>query len=65
VILGYVFVWRDATQVSKLEEQVRRAQKMEAIGALASGIAHDFNNILGPIILHAELCLSRMHERPP
>lgn len=65
VILGYVFVWRDATQVSKLEEQVRRAQKMEAIGALASGIAHDFNNILGPIILHAELCLSRMHERAP
>ncbi|WP_176631759.1 PAS domain-containing hybrid sensor histidine kinase/response regulator [Desulfolutivibrio sulfoxidireducens] len=65
VNLGYVFVWRDATQVSKLEEQLRRAQKMEAIGALASGIAHDFNNILGPIILHAELCLSRMHERPP
>jgi PAS domain S-box-containing protein len=65
VILGYVFVWRDATQVSKLEKQLRQAQKMEAIGALASGIAHDFNNILGPIILHAELCLSKIPEDDP
>ncbi|QLA12889.1 PAS domain S-box protein [Desulfolutivibrio sulfodismutans DSM 3696] len=65
VILGYVFVWRDATQVSKLEKQLRQAQKMEAIGALASGIAHDFNNILGPIILHTELCLSKTSKDDP
>jgi len=65
VILGYVFVWRDATQVSKLEKQLRQAQKMEAIGALASGIAHDFNNILGPIILHTELCLSKTAKDDP
>jgi PAS domain S-box-containing protein len=65
VILGYVFVWRDATQVSNLEKQLRHAQKMEAIGALASGIAHDFNNILGPIMLHAELCLSKVAEDDP
>jgi len=65
VILGYVFVWRDATQVSNLEKQLRQAQKMEAIGALASGIAHDFNNILGPIMLHAELCLAKVAEDDP
>jgi signal transduction histidine kinase/ActR/RegA family two-component response regulator len=41
----------------KLEIQVQRAQRMEALGTLAGGVAHDLNNILGAIISYPELIL--------
>lgn len=44
----------------RLEEQLARAQRMEAVGRLSGGIAHDFNNTLLPIIGYADLLLSRL-----
>jgi len=51
---------QDITEQAQIGEQLRRAQRMEAIGTLASGMAHDFNNILQPILLFSDLLRSEV-----
>ncbi len=57
-VTHFVAIKIDITERKRVEMQLREAQRMEAIGRLASGVAHDFNNILSAVMLQAGLLLS-------
>ena len=71
-LFGAYAIWRDITERTQAEEekkrlegQLVRAQKMEAIGTLAGGVAHDLNNILSGIVSYPELLLMDLPPDSP
>ncbi|TSA52904.1 MAG: response regulator [Planctomycetaceae bacterium] len=70
--VGYVVYNRDLSdhkaaneEKKKLQDQLQRAKKMEAIGTLAGGVAHDLNNVLGGIVSYPDLLLMQIPEDSP
>lgn len=64
-LVGVLGIARDVTDRLSLEQQLRQAQKMEAVGRLAAGVAHDFNNILTAITGYAQLLLEDLDPKAP
>ncbi len=61
--IGAVSINRDITRSKMMEENLKKSEKLNAIGQLAAGIAHDFNNILSGIMGYTELTLLELDKQ--
>ena len=61
-VVGVTSIARDLTERNRFEHELRQAQKMEAVGRLATGIAHDFNNLITVLLGYSDELLE---EAPP
>ncbi|MFA6147757.1 MAG: response regulator [bacterium] len=64
-VVNVIEVGRDITEHRRLEEHLRHARKMEAVGRLAGGVAHDFNNMLNVILGYCEIAMTRLDPDTP
>jgi two-component system cell cycle sensor histidine kinase/response regulator CckA len=62
---GSVLVFRDITEQKQLQKQLQHAQKMQAVGTLASGMAHEFNNSLAAIHGYVQLLVKEIKPEHP
>jgi two-component system, cell cycle sensor histidine kinase and response regulator CckA len=58
-------VTRDVRERNSLEQRLRQAQKMEAVGRLAGGVAHDYNNMLSVILGYTEMAMDQLAKDDP
>jgi PAS domain S-box-containing protein len=61
-VVGVTSIGRDLTERNRFESELRQAQKMEAVGRLATGIAHDFNNLITVLLGYSD---ELIEEAPP
>lgn len=64
IIIGAASIGQNITERKQQEKQLRRSQKMEALGKLTGGIAHDYNNMLGVVLGYSELLNDMLSEQP-
>lgn len=61
-VVGVTSIARDLTETDRMQNELRQAQKMEAVGRLATGIAHDFNNLITVLLGYSD---ELIEEAPP